>query len=150
MITPLDTPKKVFDVIFRCFTSSSDFCGPNYCLGLCPSTLILPSSSLPGSFLLWLGSPLCAVHALLMISAHQPFQAHILRTACHIMHLPFRTTGLFFKLLSNQTAWSVHLSTAQNRIRRGKTGQGLGYVLIGWVSCIMKLRDSSHLQPVCN
>lgn len=116
MITPLDTPKKVFDVIFRWFTSSSNFCGPNYCLGLCPSTLILPSSSLPGSFLLWLGSPLCAVHALLMISAHQPFQAHILRTACHIMHLPFRTTGLFFKLLSNQTARSVHLSTAQNRI----------------------------------
>lgn len=76
------------------------------------SSLALPSPA-PSSCgwvpLLW------AVHTLLMISAHQPFQAHILPTACHIMHLPFRTTGLFFKLVSSRTAWSVHLATDQNR-----------------------------------
>lgn len=118
---PLRHPKGGLCVYFRCFTSSSDFCKPNYCLSLCPSTpalstLIFLCSPLPGFFLLWLGSPLCAVHTLLMISAHKLFQAHILRMACHITHLPFRTTGLFFKLLSNETAWSVHLATAQNRI----------------------------------
>lgn len=120
ILTPLGTQKEAFAFIFRCFTSSSDFCKPSYCLSLCPSTpalstLIFLCSPLPGSFLLTLGSPLCAVHTLLMISAHKLFQAHILRTACHVTHLPFRTTVLFFKLLSNETAWSVHLATAQNR-----------------------------------